>query len=442
MRRRAPSSSKALSGVMLIAVLALSLALPIAAHAATYRSNALPVLELRSFTYGGVTYQMTPTGVAYDAAGNIYVGDSANGCVVKFSPAGRFLAVWGSNFVQDGPMMDSPHGMVFDAAGYLYVANYSNDVIKVDRTGHEVDFYTDPECAGIRPSVCCVTDIALGPDGRLYAASDDFDVYVFDPNDYYANTVFATTGAQGFGIAVDPGGRVYWSDYDNASVARYLPSGGLDPAWGAAGHARGTGADGTGPGLVRPAQLRLDSAGNVLVADEGSGAVVVLDPSGASVARWPQDPASAAISPALTAPLGLALKGDLVLVADPGGDRAVGYRFTEADAVPATAGAAGSGPMTIASNVSVVRMPKAFVLSGALAGGEDGDPCVVWVRKPGSSRWSYSSARLAYGASGGSAKWWYRYAPKLRGTYSFNVRSVGDAGAPAGMSRTITVTVR
>jgi hypothetical protein len=67
---------------------------------------------------------------------------------------------------------------------------------------------------------------------------------------------------------------------------------------------------------------------------------------------------------------------------------------------------------------------------------------VVYVRKPGSPRWSYSSARLAYGETDATAKWWYRYTPKLRGTYSFYVKFAGGAGAPASTSRTISVSVR
>lgn len=57
-----------------------------------------------------------------------------------------------------------------------------------------------------------------------------------------------------------------------------------------------------------------------------------------------------------------------------------------------------------------------------------GDPCVIEVRRPGSARWSYSSARLCYSAAaGGGANWWYRYTPLVRGTYTFRARYDGDA---------------
>jgi hypothetical protein len=95
--------------------------------------------------------------------------------------------------------------------------------------------------------------------------------------------------------------------------------------------------------------------------------------------------------------------------------------------------------ITIARSTSAVRLPKPFVLSGRLTPGGYRDPCVVEVKKPNSPRWSYSSARLAYTASG---DWWYRYTPKLRGTYLFRARFAGDAIRTSSVSGVVGVAVR
>ena len=79
-----------------------------------------------------------------------------------------------------------------------------------------------------------------------------------------------------------------------------------------------------------------------------------------------------------------------------------------------TATTATSFPTSISikTNLSSVKYPKPFELSGVLANGMGGDPCVVEVKKPGSARWSYSSARLVYSISAtGGGSWWYRYTP-------------------------------
>lgn len=99
---------------------------------------------------------------------------------------------------------------------------------------------------------------------------------------------------------------------------------------------------------------------------------------------------------------------------------------------------------TITINASPTRVvyPKPFVLSGVLTPGAQGHLVVVMVKKPGSGRWSYSSNRIAYAASGAGALWWYRYGPKLRGTYQFRSTFSGDASSTACASRIIGVTVR
>ncbi len=101
--------------------------------------------------------------------------------------------------------------------------------------------------------------------------------------------------------------------------------------------------------------------------------------------------------------------------------------------------------LTISTSAASVRYPKPFVLSGVLQDGHIYDPCVVMVKKPGSSRWSYSSARWCYQESSylfGGAKWWYRYTPKLRGYYRFYVKFDGNETHAASRSREIVVRVR
>ncbi len=102
--------------------------------------------------------------------------------------------------------------------------------------------------------------------------------------------------------------------------------------------------------------------------------------------------------------------------------------------------------LTIGSSPGSVRLPTSFLLSGVLTPG-DPDPSdliVVQVTKPGSARWSYSSARLVYAqnANTGGGLWSYRYAPTLRGTYKFKASFAGEDGQTPATSRVISVVVR
>src|SRR5262249_17111995 len=70
-----------------------------------------------------------PHAVAADAAGNVYVADSVNNRIEKFTSAGAFLTKWGSLGTGDG-QVNFPTGVAADAAGNIYVADSANDRIE------------------------------------------------------------------------------------------------------------------------------------------------------------------------------------------------------------------------------------------------------------------------------------------------------------------------
>ena len=63
----------------------------------------------------------SPDGLAFDAAGNLYVANAGNNTVSKVTPAG-VVSTFASGF-------NDPVGLAFDAAGNLYVANDGNDTV-------------------------------------------------------------------------------------------------------------------------------------------------------------------------------------------------------------------------------------------------------------------------------------------------------------------------
>src|ERR1044071_7021490 len=61
-----------------------------------------------------------PNGLAVDASGNVYVADSNNYRVQKFSAEGDYLGQWGSSGAGDGNL-NYPLSVAVDAMGYVYV---------------------------------------------------------------------------------------------------------------------------------------------------------------------------------------------------------------------------------------------------------------------------------------------------------------------------------
>ncbi len=92
----------------------------------------------------------SPSGIAIDAAGNVYIADTRNHCIRKVDPQGNTSIYAGqctSPGKNGGDRLTSarfrlPQGMTFDSSGHLYVADTGNNCIrKIDgRTGRVLPF--------------------------------------------------------------------------------------------------------------------------------------------------------------------------------------------------------------------------------------------------------------------------------------------------------------
>ena len=70
-----------------------------------------------------------PYRVATDAAGNVYVADSGNNRIQKFTSTGTYLTQWGTYGTGNGQFY-YPWGVATDAAGNVYVADTFNERIQ------------------------------------------------------------------------------------------------------------------------------------------------------------------------------------------------------------------------------------------------------------------------------------------------------------------------
>lgn len=71
-------------------------------------------------------------GIALDAAGNVYITDTENHCIQKFTKDGAFLASWGNRGAGTGDgRFNNPTGIAVDAIGNLYIADSNNNRIQI-----------------------------------------------------------------------------------------------------------------------------------------------------------------------------------------------------------------------------------------------------------------------------------------------------------------------
>jgi len=171
-----------------------------------------------------------PTGVSLDKHGNVYVADSGNDRVQRFTATGGFIMAWGSSG-DAGGSFDGPYGIAVDAPrNILYVT---------DRGNNRVQKFT--------------TDGAfLNAWGSLGSGEVEFD----GPS----------------GITVDRGGRIYIADTNNHRIHKMDGAGNFILDWGSNGSGQGQ--------FESPMGLAVDRDNNIYVADTGNDRIQKFTKSG------------------------------------------------------------------------------------------------------------------------------------------------------------------
>ncbi len=110
------------------------------------------IIENSNFVYENIS---SPTGIATDSRGNLYVADFADNLIYKIGKDGKKLV-----FIKN-TKIDGPIGLSIDAEDNIYIANYNKDnVIKVDINGTISTFIANiskPYCMYIKDNLLFVS---------------------------------------------------------------------------------------------------------------------------------------------------------------------------------------------------------------------------------------------------------------------------------------------
>lgn len=193
---------------------------------------------------GGAARFRTPSGIAVDSSGNIYISDVGNDNIRKITSSGVVTTYAGSiqgsaDGIGTAAAFDSPYAVAVDSAGTLYVTDSLNSTIRRITTDRMVT------------TIAGTTGSAGSSDGVGPAARFSIPA----------------------GITVAPSGDIYVADTNNSIIRRISSDRTVRTIAGTAG-ARGV-ADGVGSAarFTLPSGIAVDNAGNVFIADGGGNSI-------------------------------------------------------------------------------------------------------------------------------------------------------------------------
>src|SRR6266850_1646511 len=247
-----------------------------------------------------------PYGVALDASGNLYIADYLNPRIRKVAAAtGIITTVAGDGvfaFAGDGgaatsASLSSPTGVALDASGNLYIADYGNQRIrKVDAAsgvittvaGNGGPTFAGDGGAATNASLNFPSGVALDASGNLYiadyfnhrirevaAATGIITTVAGNGSPTFAGDGGAATSASLWsptGVALDSSGNLYIADHDNKRIRKVATATGIITTVAGNGGSTfsGDGGAATSASLSTPTGVALDASGNLYVADQNN----------------------------------------------------------------------------------------------------------------------------------------------------------------------------
>ncbi len=211
-----------------------------------------------------------PLGVGADANGYRAVVDSVNGRIELLNADGSVAAVWGSP--RPGPtILPNPVAAVFDAAGNAYVLDQRRARIVVFDRATGLPSRTIGSQGSGPGQMLDPSALAIDAGGSLYVADTGNErIARFSSDGSYEGS--RTEVGRTRGIAVTPDGSRIYVAGTNSRITVYDAGGNLLLEFGGIGTRLGK--------LAAPAQISLDAANNLWVADRGNSRVQQFGPSG------------------------------------------------------------------------------------------------------------------------------------------------------------------
>jgi sugar lactone lactonase YvrE len=246
-----------------------------------------------------------PIGVTFDTKGNMYIADSDNNRIRMVSTSGVISTYAGTGiqgYSGDGGLainseLSQPQGVAFDAVGNLYIGDYGNIRIRKVNTagiittiaGNGMEGYSGDGGPSTAAELSVPSGVACDTDGNLYIADEAANV-IRKINTAGIISTIAGNGTAAYSgdggvatvaelsgpisITTDGTGNLYIADAGNNVIRKIDPSGiittvagnGFDAGSGYGGYS-GDGGQATAAELNFPTGVTIDAVGNIFISD-------------------------------------------------------------------------------------------------------------------------------------------------------------------------------
>lgn len=220
-----------------------------------------------------------PWGIGLAPDGSVYVADTWNHRVQKFTATGEFVTMWGYFGQGESPQAFwGPRDVAIDNQGRVYITDTGNKrVVIFDEEGNYIDQFGG---AGFSPGLFDEpVGIAIDSEGRIYVAdtwNQRIQTFVEDVDGFRPDSEWDVAAWYGQSLdnkpylSVDDFGRVFASDPDGFRVLEFNTNGEPIQFWGDFGSGLDT--------FGLPASVAVDQEGGVWVTDARNGRLMHFVP--------------------------------------------------------------------------------------------------------------------------------------------------------------------
>jgi cysteine-rich repeat protein len=224
-----------------------------------------------------------PSGMDQDSQGNIYIVDTLKNRIVKLNSSGEYILQWGSQGSSDGKFWE-PSDIGIDKNDNIYISDKRNFRIqKFDSLGNYLSKWGSSTLFGWIEGIYLYDDPIDGVEYLFIADTSNHRIQVFTLDGSFVRSFGSNGSGNGqlnspYDLAVGSNRHIFVLDTGNDRIQKFNPEGNYVTKWGS----RVSGDS----GFDSPQGIDIDINNLIYISDNANNNIQVFRDDGTFVARW------------------------------------------------------------------------------------------------------------------------------------------------------------